>query len=394
MSHLMPTYSRLPVTFSHGEGAWLWDGQGNRYLDAISGIAVCNLGHTYPAVTQAICEQAKQLVHTSNLYQIERQEQLGDALTAAAGMDKAFFCNSGTEANEAAIKLARLHGHKKGIELPTILVMENSFHGRTMAALTATGNEKIKVGFGPMLEGFVRIPYNDAQAAQQAFSQHNNIVAVLVEPVQGEGGVLPADPAWLTQLHHLCQAHDALLMFDEVQTGIGRTGKLFAFQHLNFLPDVVTLAKGLGNGFPIGAMLTHGKAAEVFAPGNHGTTFGGNPLACAAGLAVINTLNAHPEYIENATTLGAYIQAELTKSLAGLTGVKVIRGLGLMIGIQLDRDCPELVKTALTQHQLLINVTRGDTIRLLPPLIMTQAQADQLIVGLSEIIRDFLNTNA
>lgn len=394
MSHLMPTYSRLPVTFSHGEGAWLWDDQGNRYLDAISGIAVCNLGHTHPAVTQAICEQAKQLVHTSNLYRIERQEQLGDALTAAAGMDKAFFCNSGTEANEAAIKLARLYGHKKGLALPTIVVMENSFHGRTMAALTATGNEKIKVGFGPMLDGFIRIPYNDSQAAQQVFANHDNIVAVLVEPVQGEGGVLPADATWLAQLHQLCQANDALLMFDEVQTGLGRTGKLFAFQHLNFLPDVVTLAKGLGNGFPIGAMLTHGKAAEVFAPGNHGTTFGGNPLACAAGLAVINTLKAQPEYIENATKLGNYIQAEFTKHLAGLSGVKVIRGLGLMIGIQLDRDCPELVKTALTQHQLLINVTRGDTIRLLPPLIMTQAQADQLIAGVSEIIRDFLNTNA
>lgn len=394
MSHLMPTYSRLPVTFTHGEGAWLWDDQGNRYLDAISGIAVCNLGHTHPAVTQAICEQAKQLVHTSNLYRIERQEQLGDALTAAAGMDKAFFCNSGTEANEAAIKLARLYGHKKGLALPTIVVMENSFHGRTMAALTATGNEKIKVGFGPMLDGFIRIPYNDSQAAQQVFANHDNIVAVLVEPVQGEGGVLPADPNWLAQLHQLCQANDALLMFDEVQTGLGRTGKLFAFQHLSFLPDVVTLAKGLGNGFPIGAMLTHGKAAEVFAPGNHGTTFGGNPLACAAGLAVINTLKTQPEYIENATQLGNYIQAEFTKKLAGLSGVKVIRGLGLMIGIQLDRDCPELVKTALTQHQLLINVTRGDTIRLLPPLIMTQAQADQLIAGVSEIIRDFLNTNA
>lgn len=394
MSHLMPTYSRLPVTFTHGEGVWLWDDQNNRYLDAISGIAVCNLGHCHPAVTQAICQQAGQLVHTSNLYQIERQEELGDALVEASGMDKVFFCNSGTEANEAAIKLARLYGHQKGITLPTIVVMENSFHGRTMAALTATGNEKIKEGFGPMLEGFLRVPYNDIAAAEQAFASNPNIVAVLVEPVQGEGGVLPADPTWCQRLRDLCQAQDALMMIDEVQTGIGRTGNLFAFQHHQFLPDVVTLAKGLGNGMPIGAMMTRGKAAAVFAPGNHGTTFGGNPLACAAGLAVLNTLKQHPEYVSNATEIGNAMRAEFKRRLADLSGIKVIRGLGLMIGIQLDRPCTELVKRALEKHHLLINVTRGDTVRLLPPIIMTQDDAELIVNGVCDVIREFLNTNA
>ena len=394
MSHLMPTYSRLPVTFTRGEGVWLWDDQNNRYLDAISGIAVCNLGHCHPAVTQAICQQAGQLVHTSNLYQIERQEVLGDELVEASGMDKVFFCNSGTEANEAAIKLARLYGHKKGTALPTIIVMENSFHGRTMAALTATGNEKIKEGFGPMLEGFLRVPYNDIHAAEQAFASNPNIVAVLVEPVQGEGGVLPADPIWCQRLRDLCQQHDALMMIDEVQTGMGRTGKLFAFQHHNFLPDVVTLAKGLGNGMPIGAMMTRGKAAEVFAPGNHGTTFGGNPLACAAGLAVVNTLKKHPEHIINATEQGNWMRAEFSRRLADLSGIKVIRGLGLMIGIQLDRPCAELVKQALEKHHLLINVTRGDTVRLLPPLVMTAYDAELIVSGVCDVIREFLNSNA
>lgn len=394
MSHLMPTYSRLPVTFTHGEGVWLWDDQNNRYLDAISGIAVCNLGHCHPAVTQAICQQAGQLVHTSNLYHIERQEVLGDALVEASGMDKIFFCNSGTEANEAAIKLARLYGHKKGIQLPTIVVMENSFHGRTMAALTATGNEKIKEGFGPMLEGFVRVPYNDVSAVEQVFANNPNIVAVLVEPVQGEGGVLPADPEWCQRLRDLCRSYDALMMIDEVQTGIGRTGELFAFQHHNFLPDVVTLAKGLGNGMPIGAMMTRGKAAEVFAPGNHGTTFGGNPLACAAGLAVLNTLKQHPEYITNATSLGNQMRAEFSRRLADVSGIKVIRGLGLMIGIQLDRPCAELVKQALEKHHLLINVTRGDTVRLLPPLVMTPDDAELIVSGVCDVIREFLNSNA
>ncbi len=394
MTNLMPTYTRLPVTFVKGEGAWLWDSNGTRYLDAISGIAVCNLGHAHPAITQAICTQAAQLVHTSNLYQIEKQEQLGTALVEASGMDKAFFCNSGTEANEAAIKLARLHGHKKGISLPTIIVMENSFHGRTMAALTATGNEKIKEGFGPMLDGFVRVPYNDSIAITQVFKDNPNIVAVLVEPVQGEGGVVPADQAWCQHIRQLCREHDALMMIDEVQTGIGRTGKLFAFQHHHFLPDVVTLAKALGNGVPIGAMLTRGEAAKVFAPGNHGTTFGGNPLACSAGLAVLDTLAAHPEYISGATNMGNKLKAAFAHALNDCTGIKAIRGMGLMVGIQLDRPCPELVKMAMDKHQLLINVTRGDTIRLLPPLIMTDDQADMLVAGVSDIIRDFLNTNA
>ena len=394
MTNLMPTYARLPITFTKGEGAWLWDSNGTRYLDAISGIAVCNLGHAHPAITQAICTQASQLIHTSNLYHIEKQEQLGTALVEAAGMDKAFFCNSGTEANEAAIKLARLHGHKNGIALPTIIVMENSFHGRTMAALTATGNEKIKEGFGPMLEGFVRVPYNDLAAIQSAFDKNPNIVAVLVEPVQGEGGVVPADTHWLQAIRTLCDVHNAFLMMDEVQTGFGRTGSLFAFQQQGIAPDVITLAKALGNGFPIGAMLTKGKAAAVFAPGNHGTTFGGNPLACSAGLAVLDTLKSHPEYIINAKTTGEQLKTAFTQALAECTGIKAIRGMGLMIGIQLDRPCTELVKIAMEKHHLLINVTRADTVRLLPPLIMTDAQASLLVAGVSDIIREFLNTNA
>lgn len=394
MTTLMPTYARLPVAFVRGEGPWLWDEAGTRYLDAISGIAVCNLGHAHPAIAQALCEQAQTLVHTSNLYRVGKQEQLGAQLVAAAGMDNVFFCNSGTEANEAAIKLARLHGHKKGIALPTILVMENSFHGRTMAALTATGNEKIKEGFGPMLEGFVRVAYNDSAAAKAAFAANPNIVAVLVEPVQGEGGVVPASPEWMRDLRDLCDAHDALLMLDEIQTGIGRTGSLFAFQQLGVTPDVMTLAKALGNGVPIGAMLARGKAAGVFAPGNHGTTFGGNPLACAAGLAVLDTLNTHSDLMDQARLLGARMREAFAEQLAGVTGIKVIRGMGLMIGIQLDRPCTELVKVALEKHQLLINVTRGDTVRLLPPMILTHEQADQIVAGVSDIIRDFLNTNA
>lgn len=393
MSHLMPTYARLPVAFEKGQASTLWDKQGKPYLDAISGIAVCNLGHAHPEITQAICQQASQLVHTSNLYEVPNQEALGDALVHAAGMEKAFFCNSGTEANEAAIKLARLYGHKKGIELPTIIVMENSFHGRTMAALTATGNEKIKEGFGPLLTGFVRVPYNDLAAVEAVFAQNKDVVAVLAEPVQGEGGVIPAQRDWMQGLRRLCDQHDALLMLDEIQTGIGRTGSMFACQQFGITPDVMTLAKALGNGVPIGAMLTRGKAASVFAPGNHGTTFGGNPLACAAGLAVIGIFNAQPELFDRAKNLGEQLQSAFAQSLANQDGIKAIRGMGLMIGIQLDRPCNELVKHALEQHQLLINVTRGDTVRLLPPLVITDAEAERLVAGVSDVIRQFLNTN-
>lgn len=391
MSHLMTTYNRLPVTFARGEGVWLWDTEGKRYLDAISGIAVCNLGHNHPAVTAAIQQQAATLVHTSNLYHIENQDKLGKALVDAAAMDKAFFCNSGTEANEAAIKLARLYGHQKGIEVPTIVVMENSFHGRTMAALTATGNESIKVGFGPMLDGFVRVPYNHKEAISQAFADHRNIVAVLLEPVQGEGGVTAADRDWFAHVAALCQQHEALLMLDEVQTGMGRTGALFAHQNYGITPDVMTLAKGLGNGMPIGAMLTKGKAAEIFAPGNHGTTFGGNPLACAAGLAVVNTLQQHPEYIQNAQQLGDWMRQEFAQRLADVQQhIVAIRGMGLMVGIQLDRQCGELVKQALLEHQMLINVTHGDTVRLLPPLTMTQDDAELIVTTVTTLIRALL----
>ncbi len=390
-SPLMSTYNRINLRFTRGEGGWLWDEQNTAYFDGISGIAVCNLGHSHPAVTQAICQQAGQLVHTSNLYHIEKQEQLGQALVSASGMDKVFFCNSGTEANEAAIKLARLYGHNKGIALPTIVVMESSFHGRTMAALTATDNDKIKVGFGPYLEGFLRVPFNNLEALTEAFANNPNIVAVLAEPVQGEGGVTPATQAWMQGARALCDQYDALLMLDEIQTGIGRTGSLFAFQQFGIMPDVMSLAKALGNGVPIGATLARGKAAEVFAPGNHGTTFGGNPLACAAGLAVMTELNNNPSLLSNASEMGKMMRQQFSEQLADVSQhIKAIRGMGLMIGIQLDRPCADLVKTAMEKHHLLINVTRGDTVRLLPPLIMTQAEADQLVTGVVAVIRDFL----
>lgn len=390
-SPLMSTYSRINLRFTRGEGGWLWDEQNTAYFDGISGIAVCNLGHSHPAVTQAICQQAGQLVHTSNLYHIKKQEQLGQVLVSASGMDKVFFCNSGTEANEAAIKLARLYGHHKGIELPTIVVMESSFHGRTMAALTATDNDKIKVGFGPYLDGFLRVPFNDLNALTQAFAKHSNIVAVLAEPVQGEGGVTPATQEWMQGARALCDQYDALFMLDEIQTGIGRTGSLFAFQQFGIMPDVMSLAKALGNGVPIGATLARGKAAEVFAPGNHGTTFGGNPLACAAGLAVMTEFNNNPNLLTTASELGQMMREQFHQQLAEVSQhIKAIRGMGLMIGIQLDRPCADLVKRAMEKHRLLINVTRGDTVRLLPPLVMTQAEADQLVRGVVDVIRDFL----
>jgi acetylornithine aminotransferase len=385
---LMHTYKRLPVTFTRGEGAWLWDHSGRRYLDALSGIAVCNLGHAHPAVTQAVCEQAGQLVHTSNLYGISNQQRLGETLTQLAGMDRVFFANSGAEANEAAIKLARLHGHNKGVEVPLILVAEQSFHGRTMATLTATGNAKVQAGFEPLLPGFVRVPFGDADAIRKIAAEQPGIVALLVEPVQGEGGVNIPPADYLNQLRALCDDHDWLLMLDEIQTGMGRTGQLFAHQHNGVIPDVLTLAKALGNGVPIGACLAKGKAADILGPGSHGSTFGGNPLACAAAQAVCDTLQADG-LAAQAGQLGAELLDGFRSKLAGVAGVREIRGLGLMIGIELDRPCAELVGRAL-QHGLLINVTADKVIRLLPPLIMDRAQAEQLINGVATLVKDFL----
>jgi acetylornithine aminotransferase len=385
---LMATYSRLPVTFARGEGAWLWDAEGTRYLDALSGIAVCGLGHAHPAVAQALCAQARQLVHTSNLYQVAAQQSLGERLAAAAGMDRVFFANSGAEANEAAIKIARLHGHRQGVDVPTIVVADNAFHGRTLATLTATGNRKVQAGFEPLVRGFVRVPYGDLESIRKAADTTQSVVAVMLEPIQGEGGVQVPPPDYLPQVRELCDRQGWLMMLDEVQTGMGRTGRLFAFQHSGITPDVMTLAKGLGNGVPIGACLGRGEAARVLTPGTHGSTFGGNPLACAAAMAVLDVLDREG-LAERAQWLGERLVAGLRSELEGAAGVAEIRGMGLMVGIELDRDCSELVRLGLDQG-LLINVTAGRVVRLLPPLVMTEDEIDLLTAGVGALIRAFL----
>lgn len=383
-SHIMPTYGRLPVTFVKGDGVWLWDTDNQRYLDALSGIAVCNLGHAHPAVHQAICEQSQQLIHTSNLYGIAPQEQLAARLTSLSGMDNVFFCNSGAEANEAALKIARLWGHQKHIEHPVVITFQQSFHGRTFGAMSATGNKKIQQGFHPLLPGFITIPYNDITALQQAIENHPDVVAVLLEPVQGEGGVNIPDDDYLAQVRELCNQHDLLMMLDEVQTGIGRTGKFFAFQHSDIIPDVCTLAKALGNGVPIGACLAKGKAADILKPGQHGSTFGGNHLACAAALAVIDTMENN-QLVEQAKIKGQLICQQLQQKLASNPLVANIRHKGLMIGIDLTEPCTHLVTEAL-KAKLLINVTAEKTIRLLPPLIITDEQIAEITDILSKLI--------
>jgi len=385
---LMATYNRLPVSFTRGEGAWLWDDSGRRYLDALSGIAVCGLGHAHPKVSAAICRQAGELVHTSNLYRIPQQERLAERLCEASGMERVFFGNSGAEANEAAIKLARLHGHRRGVENPSIVVMENSFHGRTLATLSATGNRKVQAGFEPLVKGFVRVPYGDMESLRNVAAHSNSIVAVLVEPVQGEGGVVIPPEGYLEEVRALCDEQGWLLMLDEIQTGMGRSGRMFAFQHGSARPDVITLAKGLGNGVPIGACLARGEAAETLHPGNHGSTFGGNPLACAAGLAVIETIESEG-LPQRAEALGGRLLADLADALKGLHGIEEIRGLGLLIGIELDRPCGELVGRAL-EKGLLINVTAERVIRLLPPLVTTDEQGAELVETLSGLLHEFL----
>ena len=388
MSYLMNTYARQPVAFVRGEGVWLWDEAGNKYLDALAGVAVNGLGHAHPVLTKAICEQVNSLIHTSNIYGVLRQEQLAERLCTLSGMDKVFFCNSGCEANEAAIKLARLYGHHKGIATPTIIVMEKAFHGRTMATLTATGSRKVQAGFEPLLTGFARVPYNDVEAVRQVAEHNHDVVAVLVEPIQGEGGIKIPDADYLRALRQICDAKGWLLMLDEVQSGIGRTGTWFGFQHTDIVPDVMTLAKGLGSGVPIGACVARGAAAEVFQPGNHGSTFGGNPLACTAGLTTLQVME-DDQLLANATHIGGLIVDGFRQALIDVAGVKQIRGVGMMIGIELDRPCGEVVKLALAQH-LLINVTADNVIRLVPPLVMNDSEARQLIDGLSPIIRAFL----
>jgi len=385
---LMTTYQRLPVSFVRGEGAWLWDAAGKRYLDALSGIAVCGLGHAHPKVAAALCRQAGELIHTSNLYDIPLQRELGQRLTDLAGMERIFFSNSGAEANEAAIKIARLYGHQKGIDNPAVVVMEQSFHGRTLATLSATGNRKVQAGFEPLVQGFVRVPFGDLESLQSVAENSPDVVAVLVEPIQGEGGInIPAED-YLNQLRELCDSQQWLLMLDEIQTGMGRSGRMFSCQHNGILPDVMTLAKSLGNGVPIGACLARGVAAEVMVPGTHGSTFGGNPLVCAAALAVLDTM-AEDDLPARAGQLGANIMAGLADALAGVEGIEEIRGQGLMIGIELDRPCAELVAQALDQG-LLINVTAERVVRLLPPLILSDAEADQLVERLAALLRTFL----
>jgi len=387
--HLMKTYKPLPVSFTHGEGAYLFDNTGERYLDALSGIAVCGLGHAHPAVSEAICAQAKRLLHTSNLYQIGLQEELANELCRAAAMDRVFFSNSGAEANEAALKLARLYGHQRGIDMPQVIVTEGSFHGRTLATLTATGNRKIQAGFEPLVSGFLRAPYDDLDAVRTIAGNSSSVVAVLVEPVTGEGGIRIPSENYLGGLRQLCDEHGWLLMLDEIQTGMGRTGQWFAHQHTEIQPDVMTLAKGLGNGVPIGACLARGAAADVFQPGNHGSTFGGNPLSASAALAVLRTLDRE-HLVERAAELGKLMLAQFEQRLGELDGVIAIRGKGLMLGIELDRPCSELMQRAL-QHKLLINVTADTVVRLLPPLILTDEQADDIVSAVCELIENFLD---
>jgi acetylornithine aminotransferase len=387
MSHLMNTYARLPVAFERGEGPWLWDMQGRRYLDALAGIAVCGLGHAHPRLTRALQKQVATLIHTSNIYEVDLQEKLSDKLAEISGMDNVFMCNSGCEANEAAIKLARLYGHKKGVEAPAIVVMEAAFHGRTMATLTATGSRKVQAGFEPLLPGFVRVPYDDLEAVRRVAAGNRNVVAILVELVQGEGGIQVCHPDYLTGLRQICDENQWLLMLDEVQTGTGRTGTWFAFQHSGVKPDVVTLAKGLGNGVPIGTCMASGVAATLFTPGKHGSTFGGNPLACAAGLETLSIIE-DDGLMANAVEIGDFIRNELSAHLTGVSGVKEIRGAGLMIGIELAFPCGDLVNRALAAG-LLINVTADTVVRLLPPLIYTREDARTLVDMLVPLIQEF-----
>ena len=385
---LMSNYQSLSIEFINGSGAWLNDTHGQRYLDALSGIAVCGLWHAHPAVQEAIADQAANLIHTSNLYRIPLQEKLAEKLVEHSGMDKVFFGNSGAEANEAAIKLARLYASNKKISHPVIVVMDNSFHGRTMATLSATGNAKVHKGFDPLVEGFKHIPYNDIDTLNELANENLNIVAVMVEPVLGEGGVVIPDAGYLKAIRLFCDQHDCLMMVDEIQTGMCRTGKWFAFQHEEILPDVVTLAKALGNGVPIGACLARGQAAELFQPGSHGSTFGGNPLASRAALAVIDILEEQ-NLDKRATELGGRLMDGLKTALADINGIKEIRGKGLMLGIELEQYCPELVEIALNEN-LLINVTSGNVIRLLPPLILSNSEADQIVTMLSDVLKTYL----
>jgi len=387
-SYQMQVFAPLPISFTRGEGVWLYDQQGERYLDALCGVAVCGLGHAHPAVTAAICDQAGKLLHTSNWYQIPLQQQLAERLCQLSGMDNSFFCNSGAEANEAAIKLARLYGNQRKILNPGIIVTDGSFHGRTLATLSASGNRKIQAGFEPLVQGFYRVPFNDLEAIRLVGDNNKNVVAVLVEPVQGEGGIDIPDPGYLAALRSLCDERGWLLMLDEIQTGMGRSGKWFAYQHENIVPDVVTLAKALGNGIPIGACLARGPAAQVFKPGSHGSTFGGNPFAARVALAVIDAIETG-NLTARAAELGRRLLAGLEDALQDVAGVADIRGRGLLLAVELDRPCKEVMQLALEQR-LLVNVTADKVVRLLPPFILTDAEADELVARLARAVKTFL----
>jgi acetylornithine aminotransferase len=383
----MHTYLPLPVSFDKGDGVYLWDKDGNQYLDALCGISVTSLGHNHPAVTRAIIEQASRLLHTSNLYHIDNQARLADLLCEASAMEQVFFSNSGAEANEAAIKLARLFGHQKNIDNPEIIVMEGSFHGRTMATLSATGNRKVQAGFEPLVSGFARAPFNDIDALKAIAQNNRNVVAILVEPVQGEGGINIPDAGYLKAIRDLCDEHDWLMMLDEIQSGMARSGKMFAFQHEDIVPDVMTLAKALGNGIPIGACLASGKAVDLFQPGNHGSTFGGNPFVSFVAHAVLKTL-LDENLAEQAATRGAQLVARLKAELDGDDSIVEIRSLGLLVGISMNKSCGEMVNIALN-NRLLINVTADNVIRLLPPLTMTEEHIEQLVERLVLSIKQF-----
>ena len=385
----MNNYNPLPVSFVSGEGSWLIDNQGVRYLDALSGIAVCGLGHSHPSLSEIIAEQSKNLIHTSNIYQIPLQEELAKKLVSHSGMDNVFFCNSGAEANEAAIKLTRLYANKKKISNPTVVVMENSFHGRTLATLTATGSAKVHKGFEPLVSNFKHIPYNDIEALESVVQKEKNIVAVLLEPIQGEGGINIPKKDYLKKVRSICDENDFLMIVDEVQSGMCRTGKWFAFQHDDVLPDVVTIAKALGNGVPIGACMAREKSSKLFQPGSHGSTFGGNPFVSRIALGVIDILEVN-KMDEYAAKLGSYLLQNFRESLKGIEGIVDIRGKGLMIGIELEKECLDLVEKAL-KNKLLINVTSGNVIRLLPPLVMSEKEADQVVSILANVLKKYLH---
>ena len=386
--HCMNTYGRLPVALSHGRGLRVWDTEGKIYLDALAGIAVNTLGHAHPKLTPALQDQVGKMIHSCNYYHIPLQEALAAKLVALSGMTNVFFCNSGLEANEAAIKLARKFGHMKGIEKPEIVVYDKSFHGRSIATLAATGNEKIKEGFGPLPKGFLRVAVNDIEALKKATQGNPNVVAVFMETIQGEGGVTPMRAEYLQQVRQLCDERDWLMMIDEVQCGMGRTGKWFAHQWAGIVPDVMPLAKGLGSGVPIGAVVAGPKAAHIFQPGNHGTTFGGNPLSMRAGVETIRIME-EDKLLDNVTRVSAHLHAALHRELDGVKGVKEIRGQGLMIGIDLDRSCGALMQRALDAG-LLLSVTADSVVRLVPPLIITEAEADEVVAILAPLIKTFL----